>query len=67
MIASHLLECKHTLSSTLNTQDGSGWTPLMISASLKDGDDLVNLLLQKGADVNLKSKIFSLCLLRPQI
>ncbi|KAK1725831.1 ankyrin repeat-containing domain protein [Colletotrichum acutatum] len=38
-----------------DVQDGSGWTPLMISASLKDGEDLVNLLLQKGADVNLKS------------
>ncbi|KXH62647.1 hypothetical protein CSAL01_01213 [Colletotrichum salicis] len=38
-----------------DVQDGSGWTPLMISASLKDGEDLVNLLLQKGADVNLKN------------
>ncbi|KAK2063828.1 ankyrin [Colletotrichum caudatum] len=40
-----------------DVQDGSGWTPLMIAASLKDGEALVNLLLQKGADVNLKSKI----------
>ncbi|KZL73404.1 ankyrin repeat-containing protein [Colletotrichum tofieldiae] len=39
-----------------DVQDGSGWTPLMIAASLKDGEALVNLLLQKGADVNLKSK-----------
>ncbi|OLN92883.1 Ankyrin repeat-containing protein C6C3.08 [Colletotrichum chlorophyti] len=39
-----------------DVQDGSGWTPLMISASIKDGEPLVNLLLQKGADVNLKSK-----------
>ncbi|WYZ43008.1 hypothetical protein EsH8_VI_000707 [Colletotrichum jinshuiense] len=38
-----------------DVQDGSGWTPLMIAASLKDGEDLVNLLLQKGADVNLKN------------
>ncbi|KAJ3945551.1 putative ankyrin-repeat protein [Colletotrichum fioriniae] len=38
-----------------DVQDGSGWTPLMISASLKDGEDLVNLFLQKGADVNLKN------------
>lgn len=37
-------------------QDGSGWTPLMIAASLKDRDDLVRLLIQKGADVNAKSK-----------
>lgn len=44
------------------TQDGSGWTPLMIAASLKDGEDLVNLLLQKGADVNLKSKIITSCI-----
>ncbi|KAK2729949.1 ankyrin repeat-containing protein [Colletotrichum kahawae] len=36
-------------------QDGSGWTPLMIAASIKDGEGLVHLLLQKGADVNLKS------------
>ncbi|KAK2026981.1 ankyrin [Colletotrichum zoysiae] len=40
-----------------DVQDGSGWTPLMIAASRKDGEALVNLLLQKGADVNLKSKI----------
>ncbi|KZL80977.1 ankyrin repeat-containing protein [Colletotrichum incanum] len=38
-----------------DVQDGSGWTPLMIAASLKDGEALVNLLLQKGADVNLKN------------
>ncbi|OHE91772.1 hypothetical protein CORC01_12946 [Colletotrichum orchidophilum] len=33
-----------------DVQDSSGWTPLMISASLKDGEALVDLLLQKGAD-----------------
>ncbi|KAL0936658.1 ankyrin repeat-containing protein [Colletotrichum truncatum] len=38
-----------------DVQDGSGWTPLMIAASLKDGESLVNLLLQKGADINLKN------------
>lgn len=27
----------------------------MIAASIKDGEDLVHLLLQKGADANLKS------------
>ena len=39
-----------------DVQDGSGWTPLMIAVSLKEGDELVNLLLQKGADVNQTSK-----------
>lgn len=29
----------------------------MIAASLKDGEALVSLLLQKGADANLKSEI----------
>ena len=36
-------------------KDGAGWTPLMIASSLKEGDALVKLLLQKGADVNAKS------------
>ncbi|QKX55999.1 uncharacterized protein TRUGW13939_03098 [Talaromyces rugulosus] len=37
--------------------DGSGWTPLMIAASLKnaEGDPIVDLLLRKEADVNIKS------------
>ncbi|BAE64151.1 unnamed protein product [Aspergillus oryzae RIB40] len=37
--------------------DGSGWTPLMIAASLKnaEGDPIIDLLLKKGADVNAKS------------
>jgi len=37
--------------------DASGWTPLMIAASLKDseGDPMIDLLLRKGADVNAKS------------
>ncbi|KAJ5561937.1 hypothetical protein N7535_003601 [Penicillium sp. DV-2018c] len=40
-----------------SAQDGSGWTPLMIAASLKDaaGDAIVDLLLRKGADVSMKS------------
>jgi hypothetical protein len=33
----------------------------MIAVSLKEGEELVNLFLQKGADVNAKSK--SLCLI----
>jgi hypothetical protein len=35
----------------------------MIAVSLKDGDDLVDLLLQKGADVNAASKLPSLDIL----
>ena len=36
-------------------QDGSGWTPLMIASSLREGDEVVDLLLGKEADVNGKS------------
>jgi 26S proteasome non-ATPase regulatory subunit 10 len=43
-----------------DVQDGSGWSPLMIAVSLKEGEDLVNLLLNKGADVNQTSKINTL-------
>ncbi|KAL9600126.1 MAG: hypothetical protein Q9219_003382 [cf. Caloplaca sp. 3 TL-2023] len=38
-----------------DVQDGSGWTPLMIASSLKEGDALVDLLLNKDADVNAKN------------
>ncbi|RFU35410.1 hypothetical protein B7463_g1008, partial [Scytalidium lignicola] len=38
-----------------DVQDGVGWTPLMIAVSLKDREDLVDLFLQKGADVNAKN------------
>ena len=31
----------------------------MIAASLKEGDELVDLLLSKGADVGLKSTLIS--------
>lgn len=41
------------------TKDGLGWTPLMMAASLKDGDDIVDLLLRKGADVNMTSTSLS--------
>ncbi|KAM0126909.1 hypothetical protein ACHAO1_009829 [Botrytis cinerea] len=40
-----------------DVQDGSGWTPLMIAVSLKEGDDIVNLLLKKEAEVNAKTKL----------
>jgi len=38
-----------------DVQDGSGWTPLMIASSLREGDELVDLLLRKEADVNSKN------------
>ncbi|KAI1154893.1 ankyrin repeat-containing domain protein [Nemania diffusa] len=38
-----------------DVEDDSGWTPLMIAASVKDGDAIVEVLLQRGADVNQKS------------
>ena len=40
-----------------DVQDGSGWTPLMIACSLKDGtgEAVVDLLLQKDAEVNVQS------------
>ncbi|KAL8712259.1 MAG: hypothetical protein Q9220_003410 [cf. Caloplaca sp. 1 TL-2023] len=38
-----------------DVQDGSGWTPLMIASSLKEGEALVDLLLSKDADVNVKN------------
>ena len=39
----------------VHTQDSSGGTPLMIASSLRDADDIVDLLLNKEADVNAKS------------
>ncbi|KAI1657092.1 hypothetical protein F4813DRAFT_361584 [Daldinia decipiens] len=38
-----------------DVEDASGWTPLMIAASVKDGDAVVELLLSRGADVNQKN------------
>uniref|UniRef100_A0A8H7TN95 Uncharacterized protein n=1 Tax=Bionectria ochroleuca TaxID=29856 RepID=A0A8H7TN95_BIOOC len=36
-------------------EDGSGWTPLMISASVPDNEPVLTLLISKGADVNAKN------------
>ncbi|KAJ9630647.1 putative ankyrin-repeat protein [Taxawa tesnikishii (nom. ined.)] len=36
-----------------DVQDGAGWTPLMIASSLKDGDALVDFLLNKDADPSM--------------
>ncbi|KAG6066326.1 hypothetical protein E4U32_006248 [Claviceps aff. humidiphila group G2b] len=38
-----------------DVQDGSGWTPFMISASLPNSQPILHLLLQKGANVNEKN------------
>ncbi|KAI9757326.1 MAG: hypothetical protein M1815_001412 [Lichina confinis] len=38
-----------------DVEDESGWTPLMIASSLKEADELVDLLLSKGADVGWKN------------
>ena len=38
-----------------NIKDASGWTPLMIASSLREEDGLVDLLLSKEADVNVKN------------
>lgn len=39
----------------VDAQDGLGWTPLMMAASLKDADEVVDLLLSRDAGVNVKS------------
>ncbi|KAF4594502.1 ankyrin repeat domain containing protein [Ophiocordyceps camponoti-floridani] len=38
-----------------DVQDDSGWSPLMISASVPDSEPVLQILLQKGADVNEKN------------
>lgn len=40
---------------TDTVQDDSGWTPLMIAASVKDSDRVLDILLARGADVNQTS------------
>ncbi|KAL4727512.1 putative ankyrin-repeat protein [Fusarium chlamydosporum] len=39
-----------------DAQDESGWSPLMISASVPDSEAVLKLIISKNADVNLKSK-----------
>ncbi|KAI4103954.1 MAG: hypothetical protein LQ339_004071 [Xanthoria mediterranea] len=39
-----------------DVQDGSGWTPLMIASSLREGETMVDLLIAKDADVNIKTQ-----------
>ncbi|KAM0722890.1 hypothetical protein Q7P37_001088 [Cladosporium fusiforme] len=39
----------------VDSQDGAGWTALMIAASIKDSDALIDLLLAKQADVACKT------------
>lgn len=38
-------------------QDDMGWTALMIAASVKESEKLVEFLLSKGADPNEKSEL----------
>lgn len=35
-----------------DAEDDMGWTPFMISASVKDSDAILDLLLARGADIN---------------
>ncbi|KAK5010527.1 hypothetical protein LTR28_009328 [Elasticomyces elasticus] len=44
----------------VDAQDSAGWTPLMMAASLKNSDTVLDLLLNKGADVNMKSRYTAL-------
>ena len=47
-----------TPSFDVDAPDGAGWTALMMAASLPegDGDDMVDVLLSKGADVTLTNR-----------
>ncbi|SMY20679.1 unnamed protein product [Zymoseptoria tritici ST99CH_1A5] len=40
-----------------DVQDGAGWTALMMSSSLRDGDSAVDLLLSKSADPSIKTHL----------
>ncbi|CAI4213664.1 unnamed protein product [Parascedosporium putredinis] len=39
-----------------DTQDASGWSPLMIAANVLNSDQIMSLLLAKGADINQQSR-----------
>ena len=39
----------------VDAQDGIGWTALMMAASLRDGEEMVDLLLNKRADADTKN------------
>jgi 26S proteasome non-ATPase regulatory subunit 10 len=39
----------------VDAQDGAGWTALMMASSVNDGDELVDLLLSKSADPDIKT------------
>ena len=40
-----------------DVEDDLNWTPLMMASNLTEGDQVVSLLLQKGADATLKSML----------
>lgn len=42
----------------VDAQDGLGWTPLMMAVSVKDSDNVVDLLLSRGASVGMTSAFF---------
>jgi 26S proteasome non-ATPase regulatory subunit 10 len=39
----------------VDAQDGIGWTSLMMAASRKDADEIIDLLLSRGTGVNMTS------------
>ena len=42
----------------VDAQDASGWTSLMMASSRKEGsDEIIDILLSKGADVNMISML----------
>ncbi|CAK7263066.1 putative ankyrin-repeat protein [Sporothrix epigloea] len=55
-VMSRLRVSKQQLTKVEALQDESGWTPLMIAASVKDAEPLVDLLLKRGANIDEKSK-----------
>ncbi|KAI5808962.1 putative proteasome regulatory particle subunit [Peziza echinospora] len=39
----------------VDTRDDRGWTPLMYASSVRHGEDVMELLIRRGADVNAKN------------